>query len=160
MVPHLVIQLEGAALVMQAMAGLPRGAGAALVYGVVWIYILRAGVRDVGWSNVMQGLARVAVVWFLGLQIPRLLFGGVTEIFDNVLRQQPGRLRLPGPGPISFARYSSELLVIDLGFSMWPWLFMKVFAARNAHLVQLSAGSSRASCSSSCRSSCAATARG
>lgn len=138
-VPYLVIQLKGAGLVMEAVTGWPSVYGAALVYAVVLVYVLAGGVRGVGWTNVMQGVAMLVVVWVLGLWIPAELYGSVSAMFDRVLAEAPEFLTLPGPGaqtPIS--RYSSEILVSILGLSMWPHVFMKCFTARSARLVQQS----------------------
>ncbi|MEM7151990.1 MAG: sodium:solute symporter family protein [Myxococcota bacterium] len=138
-VPYLVIQLKGAGLVMEAVAGWEPLWGAALVYVAVLAYVLLGGVRGVGWTNVVQGVAMLIVVWVLGLWIPQALFGSVPAMFDRVLAEHPEFLTLPGPGeqtPIS--RYSSEILVSILGISMWPHVFMKCFTARSARLVQLS----------------------
>lgn len=138
-VPYLVIQLRGAGLVMEAVTGWPAVWGAALVYLAVLIYVIAGGVRGVGWTNVVQGIAMLIVVWVLGLWIPTELFGSVGAMFDRVVTEKPEYLTLPGPGgatPIS--RYSSEILVSILGFSMWPHVFMKCFTARSARLVQQS----------------------
>ena len=61
-VPYLVIQLKGAGLVMEAVTGWPRVYGAAVVYLVVLVYVIAGGVRGVGWTNVMQGIAMLVVV--------------------------------------------------------------------------------------------------
>ena len=138
-VPYLVIQLKGAGLVMEAVTGWPAQWGAALVYLAVLAYVLLGGVRGVGWTNVVQGIAMLVVIWVLGLWIPTTLYGSVSAMMDRVLAEHPEFLTLPGPGeqtPIS--RYSSEVLVSILGFSMWPHVFMKCFTARSARLVQLS----------------------
>lgn len=138
-VPYLVIQLKGAGVVMHAVTGWPPLVGAAVVYAVVVAYVVVGGVRGVAWTNVLQGLAMLVVVWWLGVWLPTELFGGVTQMFDRVVRERPDLLTLPGPGPTSPAQYSAEVLVSMLGFSMWPQVFMKCFTARSARLVQLSA---------------------
>ena len=138
-VPYLVIQLKGAGMVMAAVTGWEPGVGAAVVYGVVTLYVVLGGVRGVGWTNVVQGIAMLVVVWGLGLWIPHALYGGVPEMFDRVIAERPDTLVLPGPGPTSDGQYSAEVLVSILGFSMWPQVFMKCFTARSAKLVQLSA---------------------
>lgn len=138
-VPYLVIQLKGAGLVMHAVTGWDPLWGAAVVYLVVLTYVLLGGVRGVGWTNVVQGVCMLIVVWVLGLWIPTELYGSVPQMFDRVIAEAPEYLTLPGPGeqtPIS--RYSSEILVSILGLSMWPHVFMKCFTAKSARLVQLS----------------------
>ncbi len=138
-VPYLVIQLKGAGMVMAAVTGWTPGVGAAVVYAVVMVYVVFGGVRGVGWTNVVQGIAMLIVVWGLGLWIPSSLYGGVTEMFDQVVARRPDTLVLPGPGDTTGGQYSAEILVSILGFSMWPQVFMKCFTARSARLVQLSA---------------------
>jgi len=138
-VPYLVIQLKGAAIVMEAVFGWERALGAAVVYGVVVVYVLLGGVRGVGWTTVVQGVAMLVVIWVLGLWIPWKLFGGIGPMFDQVLADKPEYLTLPGPEQrTSEFQYSAEILVSILGFSMWPHAFMKSFSARSAKLVQLS----------------------
>jgi SSS family solute:Na+ symporter len=136
-VPYLVIQLKGAGVVMHAVTGWPPLTGAVIVYAVVLIYVLSGGVRGVGWTNVIQGVAMVVIVWLLGLWIPIKLYGSVSGMFDQVVATHPEYLTLPGPGgQTSPTRYSSEILMSILGFSMWPHVFMKCFTARSARLVQ------------------------
>lgn len=138
-VPYLVIQLKGAGMVMAAVTGWDPTVGAGVVYGVVTLYVVLGGVRGVGWTNVVQGIAMLIVVWGLGLWIPHALYGGVPEMFDRVIAERPDTLVLPGPGPTSDGQYTAEVLVSILGFSMWPQVFMKCFTARSSKLVQLSA---------------------
>lgn len=137
--PYLVIQLKGAGIVMEAVTGWSPKLGAVIVYAVVVTYVIVGGVRGVGWTNVLQGIAMLIVVWGLGLWIPYALYGGVGAMFDKVIAQHPEHLTLPGPGPTSMSQYSSEILVSMLGFSMWPQVFMKCFTARSAKLVRLTA---------------------
>ncbi len=138
-VPYLVIQLKGAGVVMHAVTGWPPVVGATIVYAVVVIYVLAGGVRGVGWTNVLQGVAMLVVVWTIGLWIPAKLFGSVEGMFDRLVAEKPEYLTLPGPGGQTPAtRYSSEIIMSVLGFSMWPHMFMKCFTARSARLVQLS----------------------
>ncbi len=138
-VPYLVIQLKGAGLVMEAVTGWPATRGAALVYAVVLVYVIAGGVRGVGWTNVVQGIAMLIVVWVLGLWIPTALYGSVPQMFDRVIAEHPEFLTLPGPeAKTPMSRYTSEVLVSILGFSMWPHVFMKCFTARSARLVQQS----------------------
>ncbi|MCA9709382.1 MAG: sodium:solute symporter family protein [Myxococcales bacterium] len=138
-VPYLVIQLRGAGLVMEAVTGWPAVLGAAVVYLAVLVYVIAGGVRGVGWTNVVQGIAMLVVVWALGLWLPVALYGSIPAMFDRVLTEAPEFLTLPGPGAQTPpSRYTSEVLVSILGFSMWPHVFMKCFTARSARLVQQS----------------------
>jgi SSS family solute:Na+ symporter len=137
--PYMVIQLKAAGIVMHSVTGWAPALGSAVVYAVVMTYVVVGGVRGVGWTNVLQGIGMLVVVWSIGLGIPWVLYGGIAPLFDRVIAQAPEHLTLPGPGQGTSAyQYSSEILVSVLGFSMWPHLFMKCFTARSARLVQLS----------------------
>ena len=139
-VPYIVIQCKGADVVMQQVLGWPPLVGAALVYAVVTLYVVFGGMRGVGWTNVLQGVVMLVVVWWLGVAIPGELFGGVGPMFDRVIAERPEYLTLPGPGAgTSDYQWSAEVLLSILGFSMWPQVFMKCFTARSARLVQHSA---------------------
>jgi SSS family solute:Na+ symporter len=139
-VPYIVIQFKGAGVVMQQVLGWHPLVGAAVVYAVVTLYVVFGGMRGVGWTNVLQGVVMLAVVWWLGLAIPNQLFGGVGPMFDRVIAEYPAYLTLPGPAPgTSEFQWSAEVLLSILGFTMWPQVFMKCFTARSARLVQHSA---------------------
>lgn len=137
--PYLIIQLRAAAIVMSQVTGWrdPQ-VGAAVVAAVVSYYVVRGGVRGVGWTNVLQGIAMLIIVWGIGLWIPSKLYGSVSGMFDKVVAEHPEYLTLPGPKPTSPWRYSSEVIVSALGFTVWPHVFMKCFTARSARLVQWS----------------------
>lgn len=138
--PYLLVQFKGAGVVMHHVLGWSPIVGAAVVYAVVMIYVMFGGMRGVGWTNVLQGILMLVVVWWLGLRIPAQLFGGVAPMFDRVIAEQPAYLTLPGPGlGTTDFQWSAEVLLSILGFTMWPQVFMKCFTARNARLVQHSA---------------------
>ena len=138
--PYIVIQFKGAGVVMHQALGWHPLAGATVVYAVVTLYVIFGGMRGVGWTNVLQGVVMLVVVWWLGLAIPGQLFGGVGPMFDRVIAEHPEYLTLPGPGPgTTDYQWTAEVLLSILGFTMWPQVFMKCFTARNARLVQHSA---------------------
>ncbi len=139
-VPYLVIQCKGAGVVMHQVLGWDPIVGAGVVYAVVTAYVMLGGMRGVGWTNVLQGIVMLVVVWWLGMSIPHTLFGGVGPMFDRVVTDFPEYLTLPGPNPgTSEFQWSAEVLLSILGFTMWPQVFMKCFTARSARLVQHSA---------------------
>jgi SSS family solute:Na+ symporter len=137
--PYLLIQLKAASIVMRQVTGWDSQVlSASVVAAVVTFYVVRGGVRGVGWTNVLQGLAMLIIVWAIGLWIPTKLYGSIPAMFDEVVERAPEYLTLPGPKPTSAWRYSSEIIVSALGFAVWPHIFMKCFTARSARLVQWS----------------------
>ena len=146
-VPYLALQMQGAGIVLEAITGGDIGpdVGAALVYGVVLMYVWRSGVLGVGWTNALQGILMMVLAWILGLTVPELMHGGVDEMFDGLVQRDPKMLVPPGytgtpePGvvaPWTWSQYSSRLVVMMIGFSFWPHLFMKAFTARNGDVLR------------------------
>jgi SSS family solute:Na+ symporter len=143
-IPYLTLQMKGAGLILSVISGgtIPEWAGAAVTYGIVAIYVAWSGVMGVGWTNVFQGVLMMIMAWFLGLYLPIKLYGGVGPMMEQLaagptvaLLEAPG---LMGDGqPWSWAAYSSAIVVSALGFSMWPHLFMKAYAADSDRSLRL-----------------------
>ena len=142
LVPYIALQMKGAGYVLSAVTGgrVPDWAGAAVVYGVVLIYVLRSGVLGVGWTNTFQGIFMMALAWGLGLYLPAKLYGGVTEMFREIAATRPELLTPPGLAAggeaWSWGEFTSAVLVSIIGFSAWPHLFMKAFTARSDRIIR------------------------
>ena len=136
-IPYITLQMRGAGIVIEAVTegNVPLWAGAALAYGIVTVYVLFSGVAAVGWTNTFQGIFMLTIAWTLGLYLPISLYGGVGEMFSQILEQRPELLTMPGltasGEPWSWGGYSSAIIVSGVGLMMWPHLFMKAFTARS-----------------------------
>jgi SSS family solute:Na+ symporter len=141
-VPYLALQMKGAGYVLSAVTGgrVPDWAGAALVYGVVLIYVLRSGVLGVGWTNTFQGIFMMVMAWGLGLYLPAKLYGGVGEMFSRIAEVRPELLLPPGldaGGNVwAWGEFTSAILVSIIGFCAWPHLFMKAFTAKSDRIIR------------------------
>ena len=141
-VPYLALQMKGAGYVLNTVTrgAFPTWAGAAAVYGVVTIYVLRSGVLGVGWTNTFQGVFMLILAWALGLYLPTRLYGGVGPMFDQIAAARPELLLSPGlsksGAPWTWGEYSAAVLVSAVGFSFWPHLFMKAFSARDDRTIR------------------------
>lgn len=137
-VPYLAIQMQGAGYVLNAITEgeVHEYVGAAIVYGVVLIYVLRSGVLGVGWTNTFQGIFMMALAWGLGIYLPWKLYGGIGPMFERIATERSDLLVEPGlksqGGPAwNWSEYSTAVIVSIIGFSFWPHLFMKAFTARD-----------------------------
>lgn len=136
-IPYITLQMRGAGIVIEAVTegNIPLWAGSAIAYGIVTIYVLFSGVAAVGWTNTFQGIFMLTIAWSLGLYLPISLYGGVGEMFGQIMEQRPELLSLPGltasGEPWSWGGYSSAIIVSAVGLMMWPHLFMKAFTARS-----------------------------
>lgn len=145
-VPYLTLQMKGAGYILETVSGglVPLWLGALVTYGVVLTYVFTSGVLGVGWTNMLQGMFMMAIAWFLGLYLPAKLYGGVGAMFEAIEAGENGAmLRAPGLDasgePWSWGAYSSAVIVSAVGFTMWPHLFMKSFAADRPRTVRLTA---------------------
>ena len=142
--PYLTLQMKGAGLILSTITGgrVSFAVGAAVTYAVVMVYVLASGVLGVGWTNLFQGLFMMAVAWFLGLYLPWKLHGGVGAMFEQIAASDKAPL-LATPGlaaggePWTWAAFSSAVLISGIGFSMWPHLFMKSYAAKSDRALKL-----------------------
>jgi len=77
----------------------------------------------------------VVIAWTLGLYLPYRLYGGIGEMFSQILAARPELLDPPGltatGDPWSWGAYSTFILVSAVGLMMWPHLFMKAFTAKD-----------------------------
>jgi len=141
-VPYLALQMKGAGYVLTAVTRghIPEWAGAALVYGIVLIYVSRSGVLGVGWTNTFQGMFMMVLAWGLGLYLPYKLYGGVGPMFRLIADSRPEMLLAPGltsaGAPWSWGEYSTAVLISIIGFSVWPHIFMKAFTARDDRTIR------------------------
>ncbi len=144
-VPYLTLQMKGAGYILSVISDgqIAPWLGALISYGVVLVYVLSSGVMGVGWTNTFQGFFMMFVAWFLGLYLPYTLYGGIGDMFEQIMHSPGGEALLAAPGlgsdgePWSWAAYSSAALVSAVGFTMWPHLFMKSFAARSERALRL-----------------------
>jgi SSS family solute:Na+ symporter len=136
-IPYLALQMKGAGYIVAAVTrgAVPEWMGAAIVYGIVALYVVRSGVLGVGWTNTFQGIFMMLLAWGLGLYLPFRLYGGVGEMFSRIAAERPELLLAPGLTPAGqpwgWGEYSSAIVVSIIGFTVWPHLFMKAFTARD-----------------------------
>jgi SSS family solute:Na+ symporter len=143
-IPYMTLQMKGAGYILATISEgrVPEWLGALVTYGVVLVYVFTSGVMGIGWTNTFQGLFMLVIAWFLGLYLPSSLYGGVGAMFNEIAASDVrDMLAAPGLGadgePWSWAEYSSAVIVSALGFSMWPHLFMKSYAARSERTLRL-----------------------
>jgi SSS family solute:Na+ symporter len=137
-IQYITLQMKGSAYVFEIASGgrIPFWAGALIAYVVVLVYVFYGGVRGVAWTNVFQGAFMVITAWVIGLFIVYKLYGSPAEMFRQIDAANPSHMMV-GPGTkMSFAAYSSALLVSVLGFVMWPHLFMKSYTAKSEKVIK------------------------
>ncbi|MFT5290834.1 MAG: SSS family solute:Na+ symporter [Candidatus Paceibacteria bacterium] len=140
--PYLALQMKGAGIVLEVVTGgvVSTELGALLVYGVVFLYVAKSGVLGVGWTNTFQGIFMLVLAWVLGITVPTMLYGGIAPMFERLAAEKPEYLTPPGltgsGTPWNWSEYGSTVLVLAIGFSFWPHLFMKAFTAKSSRVLQ------------------------
>jgi SSS family solute:Na+ symporter len=137
-IQYITLQMKGSAYIFEVASGgrIPFWAGALIAYVVVVIYVFYGGVRGVAWTNVFQGAFMIVTAWVLGLYFAYKLYGGPADMFRQINEASATHL-LVGPGTkMSFAGFSTALLVSVLGFAMWPHLFMKAYTAESERVLK------------------------
>lgn len=130
LVPYLTIQIAGAGLLFEAATDglIPFWLGGLLAFLVVTVYVFTSGLSGIGWTNLVQGIMMIVIAWFLGLAIPKILYGGVGEMFLRLQEQAPEYLTMPGANGMNWGYFSTAILISAFGSAMWPHLFMKFYA--------------------------------
>lgn len=135
-IQYIALQIKGMAYVLNVTTDglIPFWLGALIAYSVVLVYVFTSGVRGVAWTNVLQGLLMIVMAWVLGLWLPVKFHGGVGQMFKNIAESDPGHLIVGTK--MSWATFSSAIIVSVLGFTMWPHLFMKSYASESERTIK------------------------
>jgi len=132
-IQYVTVQMKASGYILEVASGgrVPFWLGALVAYLVVIAYVFMGGVRSVAWTNVFQGAFMITTAWILGLYFVFTLYDGPSDMFHKIAEAKPMHL-LVGPGTkMSFSAFSSAILVSMLGFTLWPHLFMKAYAAKD-----------------------------
>lgn len=144
LIPYLTLQMKGAGIVLNTISEgvIPIWLGAGIAYFVVLIYVFFSGVMGVGWTNTFQGIFMLVIAWFLGIYLPKKMYGGIGPMFEQLINSE-FKQALTAPGLTSGGEawdwwgFSSAVIVSAIGFSMWPHFFMKAFAAKSDRTIKL-----------------------
>ena len=134
LLPYFVVQIVGSGYLFTAATGgkIPFWLCTFLVFIIVLIYTFVGGLRAIGWTNVIQGFILLIAAWTIGLVIPYKFYGGVDAMFMRLATEAPGYLTIPGHHDVMpWAAYTSSIIVIILGMTMWPHLFNRAYSAAN-----------------------------
>ncbi len=98
LIPYVGIQIQGIAIFMQAAFpnSLPAWAWASLIVGVMLIYSEIGGLKAIIFSDAIQALLLLAVIWIIGL-VCLNHFGGVKSMFEGIKAVDEKLLSTPGP---------------------------------------------------------------
>ena len=140
-VPYVLLQIIGAgAAISAATAGaISYFWGTVIMASLILVYTFMGGSRAVAWTDVLQGFVFFALMWFIGIWACAVFAGGPAAMFERVLRECPKHLTLPGPqGRYTHWQWTSLWAFAAIAITS-PGLWLRVYAARSARLIRLTA---------------------
>ena len=136
--PYVMLQQMGAgeALVGLTDGTIPYWAGAALITAFMILYVVLAGMRGVAWTDTIQGLFMLSVVW---IAVVWVLFevGGTGIINEGLAATSPEFLAL-GSDFYTPAYVISTAVVIAFGVTMFPQINQRFFVAKSDRVLKRS----------------------
>ncbi|OYR88819.1 sodium:solute symporter, partial [Halorubrum distributum] len=136
--PYVMLQQMGAG---EALVGLTDGAvpywgGAALITGFMILYVAVAGLRGVAWTDTLQGLFMLSIVWVAAAWVVSAL-GGVGAATEGMLAARP-EFGSFGGGTYSVGFIVSTAITIAFGVTMFPQINQRFFVAKSGTVLKRS----------------------
>ena len=136
--PYVMLQQMGAG---EALVGLTGGAvpywgGAALVTGFMILYVVLAGMRGVAWTDTVQGLFMLSVVWIAAAWVVSAV-GGVGAATGAMLDARP-EFGGFGGGTYTPGFIISTAITIAFGVTMFPQINQRFFVAKSGETLKRS----------------------
>ncbi|MGG1593102.1 sodium:solute symporter family protein [Terribacillus saccharophilus] len=140
MIPVIVVQLKGLGIIVSQASY-----GAISMETAVWIgaisltvYVMLSGVHGSAWTAAIKDIVMVVVICFLGIYLPLHYYGGFQPMFEAVHAANPDFLKFPDEG-YSMTWVISTVLLLVLGFYMWPQVFSSTYTAKNERVFRKNA---------------------
>ncbi|HEX8815991.1 MAG TPA: hypothetical protein VF753_10865 [Terriglobales bacterium] len=137
LVPYLQIQLTGLGLIAEvaSFGMISRTPAIVIGFALVAGFVLVSGVRGIAWVSVTKDFLLLFAAVFVGIAIPRIYFGGIGPMFAALIQAKPNHLVMPGSTTnLGHTWFLSTVLMVSLGFYMWPHYFAAAFTARNGNI--------------------------
>ncbi|GAA0510386.1 solute:Na+ symporter, SSS family [Halorubrum aquaticum] len=136
--PYVMLQQMGAG---EALVGLTGGAvpywgGAALVTAFMIAYVTLAGMRGVAWTDTIQGLFMLSVVWVAAAWVVSAV-GGVGAATESMLAARP-KFGSFGGGTYTPGFIVSTAITIAFGVTMFPQINQRFFVADSGAVLKRS----------------------
>ena len=129
--PYLAIQPMAAGYALESLFGIPYYAGAAVVTGVILLYVLIGGFRGEVWTDVFQG-AMMIVLMAVGMAAVAAPFGGIAAANRTAAAELPTLFSRPGlDGGFTPGIWFGYMILWFLCDPMFPQLFQRFYAAKS-----------------------------
>jgi len=141
-VPYLQVQLTGLGMIVEiaSYGAIHRTTAMILAFLIVAGFVLSSGIRGVAWVSMLKDLLLLFAAVFVGVAIPYIYFGGIGPMFGELVRNKPGHLVMPGSTTNQgHLWYISTVLLVSVGFYMWPQFFGASFSAKGSDTLRRNA---------------------
>jgi SSS family solute:Na+ symporter len=141
-VPYLQVQLTGLGMIVEVASygAIDRTTAMIISFLIVAGFVLSSGIRGVAWVSVLKDLLLLFAAVFVGVAIPYIYFGGIGPMFAELVRTKPGHLVMPGSTTNQgHLWYVSTVLLVSVGFYMWPQFFGASFSAKGSDTLRRNA---------------------
>ncbi|MDZ7850293.1 MAG: sodium:solute symporter family protein [Halodesulfurarchaeum sp.] len=137
--PYVMLQQIGAGA---AIAGLTEGAvpfwaGATLITVFMIVYVTLAGMRGIAWTDTLQGVFMLGVVWVALGWVLLAVDGGIGTINAGIQANAPEFFALGG-GAYTPQFMLTFAISIALGVTMFPQINQRFFAAKSERVLKRS----------------------
>jgi SSS family solute:Na+ symporter len=136
LVPYVTLQQQGAGTALAALTGgaVPYWAGAGGVTLFMIAYVALSGMRGVAWTDTLQGIFMLGIVWLAVAWILAAV-GGPVAATQELAANAPDHLSLGG-GLYSPAYILSTAISIAFGVTMFPQVNQRFFVARSTAVLK------------------------
>jgi len=136
--PYVMLQQMGAGEALRGLTAgtIPYWGGAALITVFMIVYVMLAGLRGVAWTDTLQGLFMLSVLWVAVVWIVSAV-GGVGAATDGMIAANPDFAALGG-GLYSPQFIISSAVTIAFGVTMFPQINQRFFVAKSATVLKRS----------------------
>ena len=136
--PYVMLQQMGAGEALRGLTGgaVPYWGGAALITLFMIVYVMLAGLRGVAWTDTLQGLFMLSVLWVAVVWVVSAV-GGVGAATEGMVAANPEFAALGG-GLYTPQFIISSAVTIAFGVTMFPQINQRFFVAKSATVLKRS----------------------
>jgi len=116
LVPYVAIQIRGVAIFLSGAFpdSIPLWVGAVGMVVVMLIYSEVGGLKAIIYSDMLQGILLLVVIWIIGINCLNY-FGGIGPMFEEIQQKNEALLSVPGPnGLLDFQFLFGSMIAIVL----------------------------------------------
>jgi solute:Na+ symporter, SSS family len=141
-IPYLQLQLTGLGMIVEVASygAIHRTTAMIIGFLIVAAFVLTSGIRGIAWVSVLKDLLLLFSAVFVGIAVPYIYFGGIGPMFAALVRAKPAHLVMPGATTnLGHSWYVSTVLLVAVGFYMWPQFFGASFSAKSSDTLRRNA---------------------